>query len=123
MLLTERQAASALPRCHTHSCLINTHLRALLRRLWQAPVAAVPHHLLCGQLYQEHTKTIDVSRQGAPRAHQQLWCCIQAAAALSCARCTAQHLGEAQVSQAGPLVIRKELVAACGDRKNQAGTN
>ena len=91
-----------------------------MRRPWQAPVAAVPHHLLCGQLDQEHPKTKQVSRQGAPCAHQHLWCRIQAAAAHGCARCTPQHLGEAQVSQAGPVVVRQQHVAA-GKEGQQMG--
>ena len=76
----------------------NTHLRALLRCLWQAPVAAVPHHLLCGQLYQQQPEGVQVSREGASCTHQLLWGCIQAAAAFGGARCSAQNLRKAQVS-------------------------
>ena len=108
-------------RCHlrwlltvkgTTTCLSCSHLWALLRRPWQAPVAAVPNHLLCGQLYQQHTEAVQVGCQGAACTHKQLRRCIQAASAHCCACCAAQHLGKAQISQAGALVIRQQHVAA-----------
>ena len=54
------------------------HLWALLRRLRQAPLAALVHHRLRRQLNQQDSHAIDVGGKRAPRAQHLLRGCRQA---------------------------------------------